>query len=778
MKSSFLFAAVALAIGAVYGGYPNFVSMRAELRAYYPDRFQHDAVKDPRIKAAHDRICGELDAYVAAHPGFDALDLRQECYRAMQRHFQPILFKTSPFYFEAGINGGWSGYRPAMAVKNICSRFYETKGLIPKSAFATQGARQRECLALCCGPFCDDMHHVPPFRKILTVGFKGVYDEVLAAIAKCPKNDPLGLKQLESAKLGLETIRVIQLKFAEAAGRMLADGGVVGTPAERNLRRIAESAARCPWEPPRNFYEVLNTLWFVREIVGYVDDVKNFSLGRPDLYAWDFYRRETAAGTLSREDARELVAQFLVTADCHCSSSALVDSYSDNEFEIPMSVGGHDKDGRFVFNELTKMFLTAHLECDCVYPKMHARIGSDAPAEYLEMIGEMLMKNHAVFTLLNDDRYIRQHLAMGFDYEDATSFIGCGCWNGFIDSVMDVDEANYLSMIKMLEMSVHRDAAKEKACALDIRPMDDAKDFAELKEIFWGNFSRFMRSTMSMYAMYGRQNAKVFPHPVYSCCLRGGIESRRDTTQGADGMICRPRVMTLGFIGNVVDSLAAINYVCFVRKVATVREFLDAVRSNWAGKRGEELRTLALSAPYWGDGSAETTGMLGEFMERAWRESDGLDNGFGGRFYFAIYTYREFMYWGQGTKATPDGRRSGDRLAQGFSPSEYRCKEGVTTVINAIGELPHDKLIASNVNLTFDASAMNAVRLGQILRVFCKKGSHMIQPNCNSVEQLLEAQKHPELHRDLIVRVCGFSARFVSLSKRWQDEVIARHRLK
>ena len=136
------------------------------------------------------------------------------------------------------------------------------------------------------------------------------------------------------------------------------------------------------------------------------------------------------------------------------------------------------------------------------------------------------------------------------------------------------------------------------------------------------------------------------------------------------------------------------------------------------------------------------------------------------------------MYWGAKTKATPDGRYDGDRLAQGFSPSEFRCKEGATAVMNAIGRLPNECLYQCNANLTFDASAMTPALMGAVLRVFAEKGSHLMQPNCNSVEQLLDAQKHPERHQHLIVRVCGFSARFVSLSKRWQDEVIARHRLK
>ena len=781
MKKLILPLLALLALGA---GAADHAAFRAELRAYYPDRFQADAVKDPCQKASYDAIEKDLRAWCAAHPDYDALDVRRESYLAMRRHFVPFLFKESPFYFETGVNGGWSGHRPARLVNKLCGKFYEEKGLVPKSAFERQWARQRCCLALCCGPFCDDMHHVPPFRKILSVGFRGVRDEVAAALATCPADDPEGRKELETALVGLDTIHDLQLKFAAAARTLLAQSPNPSSPESNNrtveqsnnLRRIADAAQRCPWEPPRTFYEGLNALWFVREILGYVDGVNCFSLGRPDAYLIDFYRKEVAAGTLTKEVARNLVEQFLITADSHYDSRTTVDSYNDHEMEIPMSLGGCDAAGAPLYNELTEMFLRAHLEADCVFPKLHCRIASNSPEAYLKQIGDMLMKGHAVFTLLNDDRYLKQYAAEGFSPEDARAYIGTGCWNGYVDGVQDVDGANYLSMIKLLELTLNPDPKTLKACALALDPLDGAKDFEELRAIYWRNFERYLKAVTDDYSKYGASGAQVFPHPAYSMCLRGCVQSRRDTNAG--GSESHPRIMTLGFIGNVTDSLMAIKSVCFDRKLATVKEFLDVVRSNWKGARGEELRRAALAAPYWGDGSPEPIALMGWFMKQANKATEGKDNGFGDKYRYAVYTYREFMYWGLQTKATPDGRRDGDQLAQGFSPSESRCEEGVTTVMNAIGQLPHDCLYASNVNLTFDASAMNADLLAAILRVFCEKGSHMIQPNCNSAELLLDAQKHPERHRDLIVRVCGFSARFTSLSKRWQDELIARHRLK
>ena len=770
-RTAVLIAVWASSVCCAAGGNPfkadDYAAFRQELRAFYPDwgQGEKDVVKDPRQAESYEAIKRDLEAWCAAHPGYDALDVRRECYLSIRRHFVPFLFKTSPFYFEAGVNGGWGGRRPARLVNALCRKFYKEQNLVPQEAFDLLWARSRENLTLSCGPFVDDMHHVPPMRRILAKGFGGVRAEVAEALEKCPKDDPLGRKELETALVGLDTVHEIQLAFKAEAER-------------QGRREIAEAAARCPWEPPRTFYEGLNTLWFVREILGYVDGVNVFALGRPDAWLIDFYRREIAAGTLTEARAHELVAKFLITADCHYDGMKTVDSYNDHEAEIPLTLGGCDTDGKPVYNELTRMFLDAHFGCDCVYPKLHVRVAADSPREYLEHLGAQLCKGHAVFTVFNDNRLIRQFVDEGFAPEDARNYIGCGCWNGYIDSMQDVDGANYVSIVKILALTIHRDPEVERRCRLQLDPIDDVKDFAELRDTVYRNYIRFLRSLMGEYARFGRSSGKVFPHPVYTMCMEGGVAARRDTTDGGLTGRQRPKEMTLGFIGNVVDSLCAIDKVCFRDKVCSVREFLDAVRANWKGERNQRLRLLAMDAPYWGDNSEASTSLMAWFMRRTYEDVRGFPTDMGGAYKLAIFTYREFMYWGASTKATPDGRYDGDRLAQGFSPSEFRCKDGVTAVMNAIGRLPNECLYECNANLTFDGSVTTPEIMGAILRVFAEKGSHLMQPNCNSVEQLLDAQRHPERHRDLIVRVCGFSARFIALSPRWQREVIERHRLK
>lgn len=773
----------AVAAGAAELAGAELAAFRQELRAFYPDEC-HDKCKSAEYEQSRKAICDEVTAWAEAHPGWEAIDVRRASYAAMRRHFRPFLFKGSPFYFEAGINGGWAMQNcPARIVNRICGWSAVERGLLPQSATEAKGERYRQHYALCCGDFVDDMHHVPAFHKIFTKGFRGVRDDVAAALAACPANDPVGRKELEVALEGLDTIHAIQLKFAEEAKKKVEgdEGEKEGMRGRKererkNLLRIAESAARCPWEPPRNFYEGLNTLWFLREIPSYVDGLASYALGRPDAWLIDLYRRDIANGTLTEAEARDLVARWQIIADCHHDGTIPVDSYSDHEAEIPVTLGGCDAAGKPVWNELTRMFLSEHQRLGLVFPKLHVRFSKDSPQDYLETIGRMVIEGHCVFAMFNDDIAIPGFVGHGVPLARARDYSGCGCWDGNVDTVTDVDAANYVSPLKVLEAMIHRDPEAERRAQVRNDPIDDAKSFEEVKAIFMANTLRLYRALMSDYTRFGPAAARMFPHPAYSMCLDGCLERRRDTTDG--GTAFRPRVMTIAFGANVVDSLCAIEKVCFVDKAATLKEFLAAVRSDWKGERGEELRLKAMSAPYWGDNTPKSNGLMAWLIDSVHGALDGMKNDNGGPYVLACWVYREFMYWGMDTKATPDGRHNGDRLSQGFAPSEFRCREQASSVINALSTLPHEKLYASNANLTFDKEGMTPELFASIFRVFAESRAHLLQPNCNSLEELLDAQVHPERHQELMVKVCGFSARFIHLSKRWQDEVIERHRLK
>ena len=299
----------------------NDTELREELRAFYQEGGrQNGPCRDAEQTASYTRMLEEFQSVTAAHPEYSALRMRKETYRIITDHFRPVIFRNTPFYFEAGINGGWGNY-PG---KNWLQNHFREKIFrqeIPAKDLERFHARQNQKYILCCGPYVDAIHHLPPVTRILEDGFRSVYEEALAALPRCENAEEREF--VETALAGLEAVRTIQRKFARRAEELLTSGKR-SRRETRFLRMIADSAKRCPWEPPETFYEGLNTFWFLREIPALLDGLSAFSIGHPDAMLIDLYRKDLAEGRLTGEEASELIRQFLLIADCHYDSFSLV----------------------------------------------------------------------------------------------------------------------------------------------------------------------------------------------------------------------------------------------------------------------------------------------------------------------------------------------------------------------------------------------------------------------------------------------------------------------
>lgn len=760
-------------------GPDEYRPLRRELRAFYP-RECHEPPKGAAVTNSFARIWQAAQNWSAAHPDHTALEMKRVQYALERKYFQPVLFAESPFYFEAGINGGYHRGRnatpsPGNCTRRLCDRFYRERNLVPEAAFRRKDARSRHHFAICCGAFVDEVHDLPPFHAVFTKGFSGIRADVAEALATCPKDDAKGRAELEAMADALDTIHVLQERFAEEAEGRLGRLADTAGPEAKNLRRIVESAKRCPWEPPRDFYEGLNTLWFLREVMAYVDGLCCNALGRPDAWLIDFYRRDLSEGRLTEAEARDLVCRFMILADCHLDGFALIDGAADQEGEMQLTLGGCDAEGRPVWNELTRMFIEEHRRLQLVFPKLHVRYGDHSPKDYLELIARQVLEGHAVFAMFNDDIHIPSFVARGLPLARARDYEGTGCWDGFVDTATDGSVGNYTSAIHTLIAAVHGDFQSAADCGFRLEPLDGAKTFAEFRDIAYGNYWRMLKGMLDDYTAYGPAYAQVSPSPLYSACLDGCLVRRRDCRDG--GMKWAPRCINIGLLANVVDSMCAVEKVVFQDRFCSLAEFLSAVRANWRGERYQRIRQAVLQAPYWGDNGRASNREMRFWIDSLARDLKPLVTDQGGQYEIACWIYREFLTWGEHSKASPDGRSYGDRFAQGFAPSEYRCRSGFGEVFNAIASLDHTKIFASNANLMFGGEGLTPELLAVCFRVYASGKGHLLQPNCCDVETLLDAQRHPERHLDLMVKVCGFSARFISLSKRFQDEIIARHRL-
>jgi len=495
------------------------------------------------------------------------------------------------------------------------------------------------------------------------------------------------------------------------------------------------------------------------------------SLGRPDLMLIDLYEQDLQTGRITKPEAYDLICRFLLLGDCLYNKEVTVEKYGDHENEIAFTLGGCDRNGNEVFNDLTRMFLQAHRELNLIYPKPHCRFSSCSNHEYLKLIAEDILSGRGVYSLLNDDCIVEALVRDGKTLADAREYSCTGCWDLVVDSREDNVGGNYFSLARIMEATIHDDDETIRRAEVAIKRIDGAESFTEIYDILVQNSLGVLRGMMEIEGKYGQLWNKAAPAPLNSACSQDCLKKRKDFTAG--GQRYNPHAVSLCFFANFLDSLLAIKTICFERKICTLSELLTAVRNNWQG--AESLRQQVLSAPHWGDNRTETTELARQLHEDIYANTRDIRNERGGNYQLGFWIYREFRFWGEKMKALPDGRCDGDYLAQSLNPSHFRNDQDITTVLQSLSQLDLTKSAANSVvNLVLDKTGLTTDVIIALLQSFAQLKLQLLQLNCTSREELLDAQKHPELHQNLIVRLCGFSAKFTALSRDWQNEVIAR----
>jgi formate C-acetyltransferase len=217
----------------------------------------------------------------------------------------------------------------------------------------------------------------------------------------------------------------------------------------------------------------------------------------------------------------------------------------------------------------------------------------------------------------------------------------------------------------------------------------------------------------------------------------------------------------------------AIKTLVFDQEKYTLSQYFEAVRANWEGH--EELRQMAIKCHGWGDGNEDSCALANRFNNDLYAIFQTKEGAYGGKVHMGHLTYTEIRWWGEKTLATPDGRKNGDYFSQGLTPSRLKRIPCVNDVIRSMAVLDPATLGSNSVVNIILPSKISLDRCEGFLRAVAGTAVQSLQLNCTSREELLDAQKHPEKYPDLIVRVTGFSAKFTSLSKEWQAEVLSRN---
>ncbi len=726
-----------------------------------------------RADAFAEELYSVLDAQIS--PEMTGYQRKAMQYRAIAEHCRPVLFRHSPFYYELGTMAGscdgagdFRGHRHAGGW-NYARHQHLFADQNPE-LWRTRCAQGKHLLYLICGAYGDERQHFMfNCRPVFEGGLKKLYDEAQRQMVLAETSEERNF--LSAAMTGLLCMKQISEKFSEVAKERLqhaADAEEI-----ERLRRIADSAAHTPWNAPRTFYEALNVLAFTRVVCGALEGVGYNTFGRPDVDLYPFYQKDIAEEIMTREEACDLIRAFLLTWDCRYDHDMKMVSYADHELENSYTLGGCDAHGNSVWNELTGMFLRVTQEQKIIYPKIKARFSANSPKEYLDALNEDVIRSTSTLLYQNDDSCIPALVRAGVSTEDARDYIASGCWDmAPYGNLMD-DRGNYVNLLKAFEFSLHRRTDLMEECRLCFKPLDDARSFEEVYQITLENMKILLHERNRMTLLGKTIWSEVDPLPMTSASMDGCLSSRKDLTAGG----CKyhmERYYCVGF-PNIIDSLLAIRKLCFERKKYTLDGLLAAVRNNWDGQ--EIMRQEAMHCPGWGDGSEDSCELARRFhtdLYEAVHELTALWPG--GRIGLAHLTYTEIRFWGEQTLATPDGRCSGDYISQGLTPSRLRRIDSATSVVNSLAALDGSEMAGGAVvNIILPSTRMTLPVCEAFVRACARSAIGALQLNCVTREELLDAQLHPERYRDLIVRVCGFSARFTSLSPEWQQEILSRN---
>ena len=418
------------------------------------------------------------------------------------------------------------------------------------------------------------------------------------------------------------------------------------------------------------------------------------------------------------------------------------------------------------------MFLQATREEKIIFPKIKCRFSKNSPKEYLDAINISVINGTSTILYQNDDATIPAILRSGRPLEEARDYAVSGCWGIVSAGAEKYDHGNYLNLLKPLEFAIHRLEDKMDAVGINFDFYDDAKNFEEFYDITVRNCEKLLKERIEVSRKGGHDWHKADALPIFSSTLDNCLEKRRDFTYSG-GRYRDDYLLCFG-LPNIVDSLLAIKKLVFDQKKYSLSQYLDAVRNNW--KDADEIRSYAIRCSGWGDGEAESCALANRFNNDLYNIASHLKGTHDGKVHIGHLTYTEIRWWGETTLATPDGRYNGDYFSQGLTPSRLKKIPSVTSVVNSMKALDASTMAANNVvNIILPSNKISLDICEGFLRTLADSAIMSLQLNCVTKEQLLDAQKHPENYPDLIVRVCGFSARFTSLSKEWQQEVLTRN---
>ncbi len=666
------------------------------------------------------------------------------------------------------------------------------------------------------------------YDKVLAIGYEGIMDEVRAELATCKVGDAdYATKHILLQSMLISCAAVIRYanRYAAEATKLAASCKDEARKAE--LITIANNCTRVPAKGATTFWEACQAFWFVQQLIQMESSGHSISPGRFDQYMYPYYKADLEAGRINHDQAQELIDCIWVKLNDlnKCRDAASAKGFAGYSLFQNLIVGGQNEEGVDATNDVSFMCLDASIHVMLPQPSLSIRVWNGSPPELLLRAAEVTRTGVGLPAYYNDEVIIPSLMNMGLTLEHARDYCIIGCVEPQKPGkTMGWHDAAFYNMCRPLELVFNNGVDMGEQLGPATGNVEDMATFEQFYEAYKTQQNYFISLLVNSDNAIDQAHAERAPLPYLACMVDDCIKTGKTCEQGgAVYNFTGPQ----GFgIANMADALYAIKTLVYEEKKITMAELKKALTFNYgdvedplvlaqiAGnvarefisqgvrptpdmvtntaqqiisasvteadkKRFAEIKKLIDAVPKFGNDEEHVDAFARDVAYTYTRPLLDFGNPRGGRYQAGLYPVSANVPLGAQTGATPDGRTAGMPVADGVSPSAGKDVNGPTAAANSVSMLDHG--IASNgtlYNQKFHPSALSGETglenfVDLICTFFDRKGMHM-QFNVVSRDTLLDAQKHPENYKHLVVRVAGYSALFTTLSKSLQDDIIRR----
>jgi formate C-acetyltransferase len=619
--------------------------------------------------------------------------------------------------------------------------------------------------------------------KIYRKGMLDFQEEIEASLERLDfLNDPQAASKRDELR-AMHIVAGALVRFAERhAEEALRLAAEIDDPQRKaELERIAQVCSYVPAHAPRDFWEALQAYWFVHlGVTTELNPWDAFCPGKLDQHLHPFFCKGLEDGTLTKESAEELLQCFWIKFNNQPAPPKVgVTAEESNTYTdfAQINLGGIKPDGSDAVNDVTFLMLDIIEEMRLLQPSSSIQVSKKNPDRFIKRAARIIRTGFGQPSVFNSDLIVQELVRMGKSVADARCGGSSGCVEVGAFGKENYNLTGYFNMPKVLELTLHN--GLDPRTGLRLGPQTgEPSGFASFDEFFeaWRTqLNYFIEVKVRGSNVIERLYAQHMPAPFLSLIIDDCIRNGHDYHDGG-ARYNTSYIQGVG-LGTMTDSMSAIYTHVFKDKTLSLTDLVSLLASDFAGN--ERARQMLLNrTPRYGNDNDEADSMMRMIFEAYYAAIEDRPNTKGGRYHINLLPTTCHVYFGSVCGATPDGRHACTPLSEGISPVQGADRRGPTAVLKSASKMDHARTGGTLLNQKFTPSLLKddagLEMLVQLVRGYFKLDGHHVQFNVVDADMLREAQRHPEEHRDLIVRVAGYSDYFCDLGKSLQDEIIAR----